>query len=288
MDCFYWEIGDNLLMITGNTRFIAHIGYPTHTFKSPMIYNPYFEYAGIDAVVVPFSVQTHAYADFLKAVFSSDNIVGALITMPYKVVTTQLVQRLSVTAQIAGACNAVRLANDGVLEGDMFDGEGFVQGMKRKGCLIKGQSALVVGSGGVGSAIAASLAAAGVAKLGLYDVNEASALALARRLQKYYPELVLQTDNRCPTGFDIVVNATPLGMNDGDDMPLDIEKLTVDMFVGEVVLKNEMTPFLQAAKDRGCTIQVATDMLFEQIPVYLDYFGLPTASAEVLRQLARI
>lgn len=275
-------------MITGNTQFIAHIGYPTHTFKSPMIYNPYFEHVGIDAVVVPFSVQTDAYADFLKAIFSTDNIVGALITMPYKVVSTQLVPRLSVTAQIAGACNAVRLGKDGVLEGDMFDGEGFVQGMRRKGCLIRGQSALVVGSGGVGCAIAASLAAGGVAKLGLFDVNQTSSVALATRLQQYYPELLLEIGNLCPTGFDIVVNATPLGMNDGDKMPLDVEKLTANMFVGEVVLKNEITPFLQAAKDKGCTIQVAMDMLFEQIPVYLNYFGLPTTTTDVLRQLARI
>ena len=89
------------------------------------------------------------------------------------------VDEVSTAGQIAGACNAILLRADGSLLGDMFDGEGFVRGMLRKGRAAAGASALVVGSGGVGCAIAASLAGAGVARLGLFDVNEASAQALA-------------------------------------------------------------------------------------------------------------
>ena len=55
-------------MICGNTSLIAHIGYPTFTFKSPMIYNPYFEHAGIDSVVVPMGCQVADYPGFLRAV----------------------------------------------------------------------------------------------------------------------------------------------------------------------------------------------------------------------------
>ena len=67
-------------MIRGTTRIIAHIGYPTHTFKAPMIYNPYFEHAGIDAVVVPMACEPEPYPALLRAVFALANIVGALIT----------------------------------------------------------------------------------------------------------------------------------------------------------------------------------------------------------------
>ena len=149
------------MVITGNTQIIAHIGYPTHTFKSPMIYNPYIEHAGIPALVVPMGSKADDYPALLKALFTLTNIAGALITMPHKVTTTGLVERVSPTAQIAGACNAVRLGADGKLEGDMFDGEGFVRGITLRGFNPQGKTALVVGSGGVGSAIAASLAAAG-------------------------------------------------------------------------------------------------------------------------------
>ncbi|QEY24630.1 shikimate dehydrogenase family protein [Neisseria animalis] len=274
--------------IDGNTRVIAHIGYPTHTFKSPMIYNPYFEHASINALVVPFSSQAPVYPDFLRSVFTCDNVIGALVTMPHKVTTTALADRLTPTAQIAGSCNAVRRGADGKLEGDMFDGEGFVRGVRRKGFAPEGKSALVVGSGGVGSAIAASLAAAGVARLALFDVNTAAAESLAGRLKQHYPALTVETGGNDPAGFDLVVNATPLGMYEGDPMPVDVGRIAPSTFVGEVVLKSATTAFLAAAQAKGCPTQIGTDMLFEQIPVYLEYFGLPATTAEHLREVARI
>ncbi len=275
-------------MINGLTQIIAHIGYPTQTFKSPMIYNPYFAAHGINAVVVPFACQADNYADFLRAVFRNHNTLGALITMPHKVSTVGLLDRLSPTAQIAGACNAVRCGADGQLEGDMFDGEGFVRGMIRKGFVPQGQSALVVGNGGVGCAIAASLAAAGVARLALFDPNTAQSAQLAARLQTHYPDLVVETGRAVAQGFDLVVNASPLGMYDDDPLPLDVSQIEPTAFVGDVVLSREMTPFLTAAAERGCTIQVATDMLFEQIPAYLEYFGLPSTTPDELRRLAQL
>ncbi len=275
-------------MIRGSTGLIAHIGYPTHTFKSPMIYNPYFAHAGIDAVVVPMGVKPEHYADALATVFHMTNIVGALITMPHKVATTRLVATLSTTAQIAGACNAVRLQPDGSLFGDLFDGEGFVRGVQRKGVRLQGARALVVGNGGVGSAIAASLAAAGVARLRLYDPHLEASAALAERLRLHYPALQVETGSNDPAGCDLAVNASPLGMNDGDPLPMDMARLAAATFVGEVVMKAEQTPFLQAAQARGCAVQVGTDMLFEQIPAYLEFFGLPTTTAEQLRALAQL
>src|SRR5437762_835627 len=121
-----------------------------------MIYNPYFEHAGIDAVVVPMACESEPYPAFLRAVFTLENIAGALITMPHKVTTVGLLDEASPAVKIAGSCNAVRRAADGRLQGDLFDGEGFVRGLRRKGFRLEGARALVVGAGGVGSAIAAS------------------------------------------------------------------------------------------------------------------------------------
>ena len=275
-------------MITGSTALIAHIGFPTHTFKSPMVYNPYFEQANVDAVVVPMGCQAEHYAAFLKAVFTLTNIRGALITMPHKVTTVDLLDEASPAVKIAGACNAVRRAADGRLEGDLFDGEGFVRGARRKGCRLEGSRALVVGCGGVGSAIAASLAAAGVRALSLFDARAESAEALGRRLKKHYPALELSTGSNDPAGHDLVVNATPLGMNDADPLPVDVSRIAPASFVGEVVLKQEMTPFLKAVQARGCRFQIGTDMLFEQIPAYLEFFGFASTTPEVLRSVAKL
>ena len=275
-------------MIRGTTTLIAHLGYPTDAFKAPMIYNPYFESAGIDAVVVPMGVKAEHYPGFLAALFTLTNIRGALVTMPHKLSTAGLVDELTPTARIAGACNAILCRPDGSLLGDMFDGAGFVRGVLRKGVQLEGARVLVVGSGGVGCAIAASLAQAGIAAINLYDSDTASCDGLAQRLRQHYPRLQVGTGSNDPAGYDLVVNATPMGMNEGDPLPMDVSRLAPSTFVGEVVMKTEMTAFLVAAKARGCPVQVGSDMLFEQIPAYLEFFGFPTTTPEHLRSVARL
>ena len=275
-------------MIRGTTELVAHIGYPTHTFRSPMIYNPWFERAGIDAVVVPMSCESANYPAFLRSVFTLTNVRGALITMPHKVATVGLLDEATIAVKIAGACNAVRRTADGRLQGDLFDGEGFVRGVRRNGLRLEGARALVVGCGGVGSAIAASLAAAGVGALTLFDSRPDAARALAQRLTAHYPRVHVNSASHDPAGQDLVVNATPLGMNADDPLPMDVERIAPGTFVGEVVLKEEMTPFLKAARQRGCSYQVGADMLFEQIPAYLEFFGFPSTTPESLRAIARV
>ena len=239
-------------------------------------------------MVVPIDCPAGALEALLPPLMAAPNVLGALITMPHKVGVVALLDEVSRTAQVAGACNAVKRAPNGRLIGDMFDGEGFVRGVQRKGLALKGASALVVGSGGVGSAIAASLAAAGVAQLALFDTNGAASEALSARLRAVYPRLQISTGERDPAGFDLVVNATPLGMEPGDPLPLDVDRLDARTFVGEVVMRERFTAFLSAAQARGCRVQVGTDMLFEQIPAYLEFFGLPVATPERLRELAQI
>ncbi|MBI5276568.1 MAG: ThiF family adenylyltransferase [Burkholderiales bacterium] len=276
------------MRIDGHTEIIAHLGFPTHSFKAPMIYNPYFESIGANALVVPMGCRPEVFEGVLQGVFGLENTRGALITMPHKVSVVDLLDGTTPTVKVAGACNAVKRNADGQLVGDMFDGEGFVRGLQRKGLVLRGASALVVGCGGVGSAIAASLAAAGVRQLALYDVNRPSADGLASRLRTHYPAMAVSTGSNDPAGFDLLVNGTPLGMNPGDPLPVDMERLQARTFVGEVVMKSEMTAFLAAARERGCRVQVGTDMLFEMIPPYLEFFGFPTTTPENLRSLARL
>ena len=90
-----------MAVISGHTRLIAHLGYPTESFKAPMIYNPYFAKHGIDAVVVPMGCKPEDYPAFLKLVFRLSNIHGALITMPHKVTTVSLLDEVSTTVKVA-------------------------------------------------------------------------------------------------------------------------------------------------------------------------------------------
>jgi shikimate dehydrogenase len=275
-------------MIDGRTRLVAHIGYPTDAFKSSMIYNPFFAARKINAAVVPMGCKAEDYATFLKMVFRLSHVCGALITMPHKVATLALVDEASVSARIAGACNAVKVGEQGQLIGDMFDGEGFARGVQRKGRRIAGANAFVAGCGGVGSAIAASLAKAGISRLGLYDVSAPAMNELCKRLRSHYPNLEIIAGSAEPAGYDIVVNATPVGMNKDDPLPMKMDGILPSVFVGEVVMREEITPFLAAARAKGCDYQVGTDMLFEQIPAYLEFLGFGTATSDELRKLAQI
>ena len=275
-------------MLSGKTTLIAHIGYPTEAFKAPLIYNPWFEKHGIDAMVVPMGVKAEDYPVSLRQIFKFSNVLGALVTMPHKVTTMSLADDASITARIAGAANALLKRADGTLLADQFDGAGYARGVARKGFKTKGSRILIVGTGGVGSPIAASLAADGAASISLFDLNTASAEGLASRLKQYYPDMEVNVTSNDPAGYDMVVNATPLGMKDTDPLPFDPERLSPTTFVGEVVMKQEITPMLRAAIARGCKYQVGTDMLFEMIPAYLEFFGFGTTTPEELRAVAQI
>jgi shikimate dehydrogenase len=153
---------------------------------------------------------------------------------------------------------------------------------------VAGSSAFVAGCGGVGSAIAASIAKAGASKLGLFDASQPAMNGLAGRLKAHYPELDVMTGSADPAGYEIVINATPLGMKKDDPLPFDVERIAPSTFVGEVVMKEEITPFLAAVRAKGCDYQVGTDMLFEQIPAYLEFFGFGTTTSDELREVAQI
>jgi shikimate dehydrogenase len=275
-------------MIDGDTKLIAHIGYPTTTFRAPLIYNPWFRRRGINAAVVPLGVTSENFREAFAQICRFTNFHGALITMPHKVAVVGWLDETSAAVRVAGASNAVRRSGDGRLIGDMFDGEGFVRAVARGGRNIAGQRVLIVGAGGVGSAIAASCAKAGAGEIVLSDTRADAAERLGERLQLNYPDLKLSIGSNDPWGFDIAVNATPLGTHPGDSLPMDPQRLSPTALVGEVVLKPETTEFLAAAKARGLACVTGLDMLFEQIPAYLEFFGFPLATAAELRETAEI
>ncbi len=275
-------------MMNGRTELIAHLGYPTETFTAPMIYNPWFASRGVNAVVVPMGVKAGDYAAFLRPLFRLSNIRGALVTMPHKVATVALLDAASLAVQVAGSCNAILRRPDGSLYGDLFDGIGFVRGAKRQGFDFTDADCLIVGTGGVGAAIAAAIAAEGPGSIALFDINSAAADGLAARLRKHFPSVPVALRDNDPAGHRLVVNATPLGMSASDPLPFDPTRLQNDAFVGDVVLTAELSPLLKAVAQRGHRYQVGTDMLFEQIPAYLEFFGYGAATPEELRAVSQI
>lgn len=270
-------------MIGGETILFPILGYPVAQVKAPGLFNAYFQKVGIDATVVPLAVPPELYPGYLRTLFCAENVRGALITIPHKKTTAEIVDDCSLVVRLAGACNAVVRRPDGRLYGELFDGIGFVRSLQSAGFEPKGRRCLVVGCGGAGAAIAAQLALSGVKDLGLFDFSHEAVENLASRLVSHVTGKVVKAAAPDPAGFDLVVNCTPLGMAPEDPLPIDVSRLAKETLVADIVMKVDMTPLLAAARERGCATLLGKEMLFEQAPLYMDLFGFPGLSMADLR-----
>jgi shikimate dehydrogenase len=270
--------------IRGSAQIYPIFGCPVDQVQAPRFLNRLFARAGVDAVMVPVEVAPEDYPALLRAMLRAHNIPGALVTIPHKVATLEVLDTYSDTVRIAGSCNAVARRADGSLHGELFDGVGFVRALAKQGFVVRDARCLVIGAGGAGAAIAAALLTEGAQALRVYDTRRAHAHSIAARLHGHFPGREVDAGGPSPAGFDLVVNATPLGMSPDDPLPIDVRQLTASITVGEIVMKRAVTGLVAAAQARGCRVVFGLDMLIEQLPLYLDFFGLPALAHEPAAQ----
>ena len=261
--------------VTGTTRLFAIIGDPIAQVRSPEVFAALFAARGIDAVMVPMRVAPADLETALSGLAAIANLEGLIATVPHKIACARLARALGPVARLAGGANALRRHPDGGFEGEMFDGIGFVAALRAAGEDPAGKRVLVVGAGGVGSAIAAALLREGPARLALVDVARERAQALADRLRGAGGATAVEVASTPePAGFEIVVNATPLGMRPDDGLPLDPERVDPGALVADVIMKPPRTRLLERAASRGCRVLEGRHMLDRQAPLIADYFGL--------------
>lgn len=248
-----------LATLNGETRVLAIVGDPIAQVKSPGGVTAALAERGCNAVLVPMHVAPADLGEFVRGISLAKNFDGISITVPHKFAAFALCASTTERAKFLGAVNIMRRNADGSWHGDMCDGEGFVAGIREAGCEPAGRRALLVGAGGAGSAIALALLDAGVTELAIHDGDEARRGALIERLQAKYAGKV-GVGSSDPSGFDVVVNATPAGMRADDPLPVQADKFTAAMFAGDVVTVPAVTPMIQAARDKGCRTQIGTGM----------------------------
>jgi shikimate dehydrogenase len=258
-------------VITGATRLYAILGDPIAKVRSPEAFNAAFARHGIDAVLIPFETAPADLAETVAGLKRTRNLDGLIFTMPHKAAGRALVDDVSESGRLVGAVNAARRERSGRWSGDMFDGVGFVGGMRRNGHDPRGRRAALIGAGGAGRAIAFALAAGGVAALSVHDLDPAKAVQLAADLQRAHPALAARAG--APADFDLLVNATPAGMQPGDPLPWPVESLRPGTIVGDVTTKPEITPFLAAARERGCAVLTGRNMVEGQLAALFQFFG---------------
>ena len=237
--------------LSGSTRVHFIVGDPIAQVKSPSGVTQALADRGHDAVVLPAHVAPADLAAWLAGVSLAKNVDGIIVTVPHKFACFALCATASDRARFLGGVNTMRRNAEGRWHGDMFDGLGFVAALRDNGCRIEGRSCLLVGAGGAGSAIAYAAVMAGVSRLAVHDEDAARRTALVDRLAGLGRCPVVH-GSADPTGFDIVLNATPVGMKATDPTPVATDRLTADMFVGCVITVPAVTPLIEAARARGC------------------------------------
>jgi shikimate dehydrogenase len=259
-----------LEMLSGETRLYPILGDPIRFVKSPQRLTAAFAARGHNGVCVPMQVPEGALERVLRGLEAVPNVRGLLITMPHKNAMFRYCATSSETAKLLGVVSIVRRNGDGSWHGDMLDGLAFVAAQKKQGAKVEGARVLQIGAGGAGSAIAIALLDAGVRELVLHDANEARRDDLVRLLSGAGRGRVM-AGAPDPTGFDNVVNATPMGMRGDDPLPVPADLLNASMFVGDVVAGHGVTPLLQAARRVGCKTSDGSQMVDAGIELMPDF-----------------
>jgi shikimate dehydrogenase len=261
------------LKITGTTRVIGVIADPIDKIMSPQAHNPLFESDGIDVVMIPMHVAAADLEVAWAGLRAMRNLVGVGITAPHKITSVALCDELTETARFVGAINIARRDAGGRMVGGNFDGDGFVAGLRATGRDPRGMRVLLLGAGGAAHALGFALAHAGVRRLAIVNRSAAKAEALVQRVLQAVPDLDCGVSLPDPRGCDLVVNATSLGMADGDGAPLRVELLQPSTLVADLIMQPE-TLLLREAVKRGCTVHPGRLMLDCQLALRLAFLGL--------------
>jgi shikimate dehydrogenase len=247
------------MQVDGASRLLIIVGDPIAQVKSPAGMTAALQQAGCNAVVMPVHVTPGDLAALVAGASLARNLDGIIVTIPHKFACYGLCSTATPRAHALGAVNVMRRNADGSWHGEMLDGPGFVGGARAQGGEPARQRALLVGAGGAGSAIALALLEAGVSQLDIHDADPGRRDALIARLTAMGGgRLGIGSDD--PTGYSFVANATPAGMRPGDAFPVDVARLDQAAFAGCVITAPLVSPWIEAARARGCRSSVGVDM----------------------------
>jgi shikimate dehydrogenase len=256
--------------LNGASRVHFIVGDPIAQVKSPSGVTQAYHDRGHDAYVMPAHVAPDKLAAWLAGVSLAQNVDGIIVTVPHKFACFDLCATTSDRAAFLQTVNTMRRNPDGSWHGDMFDGLGFVAAMQDNGCQLGGKKALLVGAGGAGSAIAHALVISGVSSLAIHDANTLRRTTLVDRLASLNVCPVTHGTSN-PSGFEIVLNATPVGMMKSDPYPLDTSKLSSAIFVGCVITAPAITPLIAAARAQGCATMTGAHMFGRVRDLMVDF-----------------
>ena len=272
-------------IISGKTKFIAHIGFPTDTFTAPKILNPCFKLLNEDLIVIPMACKKENLKKLIEGLKNLENFFGALITMPHKQAILSHLNFKSSLVKQSASCNILKLNKSRETIGEIFDGVGVFKAMCEKNVLPRNKSILLIGAGGVGSGVAFYLVSKGASKLAIFDLDLSRSSELCSKIRHIFPNSEVDVWDSKEAGWDILINATPLGMDRADNLPVAMRFINSVDVVIDLVLSTTDTYLIETAKKNGSTIVTGVEILMAQIPEMLDFFGLEKMSVKEIRTI---
>ncbi|NJD57381.1 MAG: shikimate dehydrogenase [Nitrospirae bacterium] len=264
--------------ISGKTKIIGLFGYPVEHTLSPYMQNAAFSHCGIDYCYVPFSVHPDRLKNAVEAIRSL-SLCGVNLTIPHKEACIPSLDQLDEEARIIGAVNTIT-SKSGRLIGHNTDGRGFVMALVEQGITIEGSRSLIIGAGGASRAVAYYLSRA-ASNLYIYNRTRQKAEALVSALSYAGGNAMVIDDISSVSDYDLIINATPLGLQDDDPLPLDPGLLRSSQSVCDLIYRQ--TPLLRQAARKGCRTVDGLGMLLWQGVYSFELWTGMQPPAEVMR-----
>ena len=263
-------------VISGTTKLYGCIAHPSAHVRAPSIFNPIFRKQNTDAVMVPVNCPPEHLAMVIRGLNGLENFGGLAVTIPHKLALAAYCDTLGDGARATGAVNAVRFGEDGKIYGNNFDGEGFVAGLLGEGHQLENKTVLLIGAGGAARAISVAVAHKGCARMDITNRTPERAKAVATLTGEFTGNSPIGTVALATSdlnSYDIVINATPLGLHEDDPHPVSLDRLRRDCLVCDIIMVPDRTKWLIAAEKSGRPVHKGRHMLDYQLELIGRFIG---------------
>lgn len=257
--------------VNGHTRLYGILGHPIEQVRTPETVTYELRRRGINAIVLPIHVRPEELDVCVPGLMKIANLDGLVVTVPHKKTIINHLDRIGPLAEISGSASILARSADDKWVGEMFDGNGCVEAMLRRGVELAGKHVFLLGAGGAGVAIASSLARLGVAQISVQDPDSIRSADLVERISKRFPKVALSTNVPALDETDVLVNASAVGMLDATQIPVDFKQIPSHVVVMDAIMDPDRTRLIALAEDCGCKTVYGREMLDSQIDAACDF-----------------
>lgn len=268
--------------VTSSTRLIALLGDPVDHSLSPAIQNAAFRDAEVDGVYVALRCAAEDLQSFIRTLAKAGG--GGNVTLPHKERAASVLDVPSETVRRTGACNTFWGGPDGRVHGDNTDVDGLRRAVRAFLGDPKGMRVLLLGAGGAARAALMGLLEEGVDEVLLFNRSAERARAVARRIGGQRARVAAFAEELRWQSFDLVINATRLGLAPSDPSPVDFKLLRRAGAAMDLIYGKGPTGFLRAAEEFGVRTTDGAEMLLQQGAASFERWWGEPADVERMRE----